>query len=56
MALRLESGEYDEVKARLEAEGCTISGRRGDPNCIYFSDPEGHRLQVLTPREQAGEH
>ena len=26
MALRLESGEYEEVKARLEAEGCTISG------------------------------
>ena len=56
MALRLESGECEEVKARLEAEGCTISGRRGDPNCIYFSDPEGHRLQVLTPKEQAGEH
>ena len=56
IALRLESGEYDEVKARLEAEGCTITGRTGDPNCIYFSDPDGHRLQLITLKEQAGEH
>ena len=56
MALRLESGEYEEVKARLEAEGCEITGRTGDPYCIYFNDPEGHRLQVLTPAEQAQAH
>jgi catechol 2,3-dioxygenase-like lactoylglutathione lyase family enzyme len=52
MALRLASGEYEEVKAALEAAGCEVSGRRGDPHCLYFSDPDGHRLQVLTPREQ----
>jgi catechol 2,3-dioxygenase-like lactoylglutathione lyase family enzyme len=52
MALRLESGEYEEVKAMLEAAGCEVSGRRGDPNCLYFADPDGHRLQVLTPSEQ----
>ncbi len=51
MALRLEAGEYEEVKRRLEAEGCTVHGRPGDPNCIYFNDPDGHRLQVLTPHE-----
>ena len=56
MALRLASGEYAEVKARLEAEGCQVSGRGGDPHCIYFSDPEGHRLQVLTPAEQEQIH
>ena len=56
MALRLASGEYAEVKARLEAEGCEVHGRTGDPYCIYFSDPEGHRLQVITPAEQQGEH
>jgi catechol 2,3-dioxygenase-like lactoylglutathione lyase family enzyme len=27
MALRLAAGEYAEVKARLEAEGCTVHGR-----------------------------
>jgi catechol-2,3-dioxygenase len=54
MAMRLEAGEYAEVKARLEAEGCTVTGRAADPNCIYFQDPEGHRLQVITPAEQQG--
>jgi catechol 2,3-dioxygenase-like lactoylglutathione lyase family enzyme len=52
MALRLSSGEYEEVKATLEAAGCEVSGRQGDPRCLYFSDPDGHRLQVLTPAEQ----
>jgi catechol-2,3-dioxygenase len=52
MALKLESGEYEEVRARLEAEGLAVSGRPGDDRCIYFSDPDGHRLQVLTPAEQ----
>lgn len=56
MALRLEAGEYAEVKARLEAEGCTVHGRTADPNCLYFEDPDGHRLQVLTPAEQSGQH
>ena len=52
MALRLESGEYEEVKAILEAAGCEVHGRPGDDRCLYFQDPDGHRLQVLTPRER----
>jgi catechol 2,3-dioxygenase-like lactoylglutathione lyase family enzyme len=52
MALRLASGEYEEVKAALEAAGCEVSGRPGDPHCLYFNDPDGHRLQVLTVAEQ----
>jgi catechol 2,3-dioxygenase-like lactoylglutathione lyase family enzyme len=52
MALRLEAGAYEEVKATLERAGVEVSGRPGDPHCIYFSDPDGHRLQVLTPAEQ----
>ena len=52
MAMRLKSGEYEKVKAVLEDAGCKVSGRRGDPRCIYFSDPDGHRLQLLTPEEQ----
>ncbi len=52
MALRLQSGEYERVKALLEKEGIEVTGRRGDPHCIYFSDPDGHRLQLLTPAEQ----
>jgi len=52
MALRLAVGEYAEVKALLEGEGIKVSGRPGDDECIYFSDPDGHRLQVLTIKEQ----
>jgi len=51
LALRLVSGEYQKVKAALEEAGIEASGRRGDPQCIYFSDPDGHRLQLLTPGE-----
>jgi catechol 2,3-dioxygenase-like lactoylglutathione lyase family enzyme len=52
LALRLESGERDEVKAALKAAGVAVSGRPGDPDCLYFQDPDGHRLQVITPAEQ----
>lgn len=52
MALRLEAGEYAEVKAALEAAGIAVHGRPGDDRCIYFDDPDGHRLQVLTLAEQ----
>ena len=52
MALRLESGEYEEVKATLEAAGVQVHGRPGDDRCVYFDDPDGHKLQVLTLAEQ----
>jgi catechol 2,3-dioxygenase-like lactoylglutathione lyase family enzyme len=52
MALRIAAGEYADVKATLEAAGCEVSGRPGDPHCIYFNDPDGHRLQLLTPAER----
>ncbi len=51
MALRLGSGTYEEVKERLEHYGCEVSGRPGDDRCIYFSDPDGHRLQLLYPEK-----
>ena len=52
MALRLQAGEYEEVKATLEAAGCHVHGRPGDDRCLYFDDPDGHHLQVLTPAER----
>jgi catechol 2,3-dioxygenase-like lactoylglutathione lyase family enzyme len=52
MALRLQAGEYEEVKAILEGAGVAVHGRPGDDRCIYFDDPDGHHLQVLTLAEQ----
>jgi catechol 2,3-dioxygenase-like lactoylglutathione lyase family enzyme len=51
MALRLDSGEYERVKATLEDAGIEVRGRKGDPHCIYFHDPDGHQLQFLIPNE-----
>ena len=51
MALRLAAGEYERVKATLENAGIKVHGRQGDPHCVYFADPDGHRLQLLMPNE-----
>jgi catechol 2,3-dioxygenase-like lactoylglutathione lyase family enzyme len=51
MALRLASGDYDRVRTILANADIKISGRSSDPNCIYFSDPDGHRLQLLMPQD-----
>lgn len=47
MALLMEAASYEETKARLNEEGIEVMGRSGDPTCIYFDDPDGHRLQLL---------
>jgi catechol 2,3-dioxygenase-like lactoylglutathione lyase family enzyme len=51
MALRLSSGDYERVKGILENAGIKVTARDRDPHCIYFSDPDGHRLQLLMPGE-----
>jgi glyoxylase I family protein len=51
MALRLQAGDYAHVKATLENAGIDVYGRKGDPQCIYFHDPDGHQLQLLIPNE-----
>ncbi len=52
LALRLGVGTRSEVRAVLEAAGVRIYGREGDPDCVYFQDPDGHRLQLLTPADR----
>jgi catechol 2,3-dioxygenase-like lactoylglutathione lyase family enzyme len=47
LALDIAAGTYDVIKAELEKNGVTVSGRPGDPHCIYFHDPDGHRLQLM---------
>ncbi len=49
LAFRIDAGTYEEIKARLEAHGLEVSGRRGEDRCIYFRDPDGHRLQLVVP-------
>jgi catechol 2,3-dioxygenase-like lactoylglutathione lyase family enzyme len=51
LALRLATGEYAQVKATLENAGIEVHGRKNDPHCVYFHDPDGHHLQLLTPQE-----
>ena len=47
LALNVAAGTYESLKAELEAHGIAVSGRPGDERCIYFSDPDGHRLQLI---------
>jgi hypothetical protein len=47
LALDITQGTYDTIKAELEKHGVEVSGRPGDPHCIYFHDLDGHRLQLM---------
>lgn len=47
LALNVAAGTYDSLKSELESHGIAVSGRPGDDHCIYFSDPDGHRLQLI---------
>ncbi len=51
VALRLAAGDFARVKATLENAGIAVRDRANDPQCIYFDDPDGHRLQFLLPIE-----
>ncbi len=50
MALVAQEGTYASIKTELERHGVKVEGRAGDPDCIYFNDPDGHRLQILYPK------
>jgi len=47
LALNVASGTYEALKAELEKNGVTVTGRPGAEHCIYFHDPDGHRLQLM---------
>lgn len=38
---------YEETIARLNDHGIDVDTRSSDPRCIYFNDPDGHRIQIL---------
>ena len=51
MALRLQAGDLDRVRKALSDAGIGFHGRANDPDCVYFHDPDGHRLQLLLPND-----
>src|SRR6266571_7338000 len=51
LALRVMTGTYEALKGELEKHGVDVTGRPGEDRCIYFRDPDGHRLQLMIPRE-----
>lgn len=49
LAFNVDAGTYEEIKAYLEAHGLEVTGRSDNDRCIYFRDPDGHRLQLVAP-------
>jgi len=47
LALNVATGTYEALKAELEKHGVAVTGRPGEDRCIYFADPDGHRLQMM---------
>jgi catechol 2,3-dioxygenase-like lactoylglutathione lyase family enzyme len=47
LALNVAAGTYDTLRTELEKHGVTVTGRPGEDRCIYFRDPDGHRLQLM---------
>ncbi len=47
LALNVTGGTYESLKAELERHGVAVGGRPGEDHCIYFRDPDGHRLQLV---------
>jgi catechol 2,3-dioxygenase-like lactoylglutathione lyase family enzyme len=51
LALNVASGTYETLKAELEKHGVAVTGRPGEDRCIYFRDPDGHRLQLMVRKD-----
>jgi len=47
LALSVATGGYEALKGDLEQRGVVVTGRPGEDRCIYFQDPDGHRLQLM---------
>lgn len=49
LAFRVEEGTYEDITGQLKERGIQVSGRSSNDRCIYFSDPDGYRLQIVVP-------
>jgi catechol 2,3-dioxygenase-like lactoylglutathione lyase family enzyme len=52
LALRLASGTRDQIVAALSSIGIETHAREQDPETVYLLDPDGHRIQLLSEKEQ----
>jgi len=52
LAFSVPSGTRTEIASALAAHGVKARGRRGDPDCVYFDDPDGHCLQIVVPKRR----
>jgi catechol 2,3-dioxygenase-like lactoylglutathione lyase family enzyme len=50
LAFNVAGGTYESLKAELQQHGVAVTGRPGEDHCIYFQDPDGHRLQLMFRR------
>jgi catechol 2,3-dioxygenase-like lactoylglutathione lyase family enzyme len=50
LAFNVAEGSYESLKGELERHGVAVGGRPGEDRCIYFRDPDGHRLQLMFRR------
>jgi catechol 2,3-dioxygenase-like lactoylglutathione lyase family enzyme len=49
LAFSVPSGSRAEIVEALATHGVAARGRQGDPDCVYFDDPDGHCLQIVLP-------
>ncbi len=47
LAFSIIGGTREEIVGTLKSNGVAVRGRRGDPECVYFDDPDGHTLQLM---------
>lgn len=52
LAFSVPSGTRAQIVEALAAHGVAARGRRGDPDCVYFDDPDGHCLQIVVPERK----
>jgi catechol 2,3-dioxygenase-like lactoylglutathione lyase family enzyme len=51
LAFNVPGGTSAAIKKALAEHGVKAAGRSADPDCIYFTDPDGHHLQIVSPDE-----
>jgi catechol 2,3-dioxygenase-like lactoylglutathione lyase family enzyme len=52
LALCIAEGERDEIMGELAKVGIEATARPSDPTTVYFADPDGHRIQLLSVSRQ----